>query len=372
MMKIGFLFALMAVLSMPVAATADQTWVEIDGEIYGAKPDERGPIGGGEGYTDIITSGDVTVRTADDLVAALAAAEPGQVIFIPGDVEMDLTALIYVEDLVLEIPGGITLASDRGHNGSQGAILTSDALDTPVMMEVQGPDVRITGLRLRGPNPKQYLDHHYRAFRGGRVHEPDGIDPPERRAHRYYYKFPVSNGIRTSHPRLRVDNCELSAFGQAAISLRTGDDHHIHHNFIHHNQYHGLGYGVSHNTASSTIEYNLFNYNRHSIAGTGRPGSGYIARHNVEMGAASSHCFDMHGGRDRMGDDTDIAGSFIEINNNTFRAPQTPVVIRGVPEEECIVTRNWFPVHSTPEEVVRSDGRTEVVDNAYEDPPVVR
>lgn len=370
-MKLHFLLCIVFLLGAPLSATADQTWVEIDGVTYGAKPDERGPLGGGAGYTEIVTSGDVTVRTADDLVAALAAAEEGQVIFIPGDVEMDLTALIYVEDLILEIPGGITLASDRGHNGSEGALITSDALDTPIIMDVQGPDVRITGIRLRGPNAKQYLDHHYRAFSGGRDHEPDGLGAPERRAHRYYYKFPVSNGIRTSHPRLRVDNCDLSAFGQAAVSLRNGEGHQIHHNFIHHCQYHGLGYGVSHNTASSVIEYNLFDANRHSIAGTGRSGSGYLARHNVELGVASSHCFDMHGGRDRR-DGTDVAGSFIEIHNNTFRANQTPVVIRGVPEEECIVTRNWFPVHESASEVVRSDGRTEVVENAYGDPAEVK
>lgn len=156
------LFCLLLCLGLVgIAGAGDRiSWVEIDGTIYGAQPDERGPIGGGAGYTEIVTSGDYTVREPDDLVAALAAAGPGQVVFIPGDVEMDLTALIYVEDLVLEIPGGVTLASDRGHNGSKGALLTNDALDAPNMISTLGPDVRVTGLRLRGSNPKQYLDHH--------------------------------------------------------------------------------------------------------------------------------------------------------------------------------------------------------------------
>lgn len=119
-------------------------------------------------------------------------------------------------------------------------------------------------------------------------------------------------------------------------------------------------------TASSLIEQNLFNWNRHSIAGTGRPGSSYVARHNVELGESLSHCFDMHGGRDRK-DGTDIAGTTIEIYNNTFRAQQTPVVIRGVPQEKCEVHHNWFLRHSDDREAVRSSGNTKVFSNAYTD-----
>ena len=105
---------------------------------------------------------------------------------------------------------------------------------------------------------------------------------------------------------------------------------------------------------AGNIEYNLFNWNRHSIAGTGRPGNSYVARHNVELGVSLSHCFDMHGGRDR-GDGTDTAGTLIEIYNNTFRASQTPVVIRGVPEKRCEVHHNWFLKHDhvNPQEAVQ-------------------
>ncbi|MDH7568469.1 MAG: hypothetical protein QHJ73_02620 [Armatimonadota bacterium] len=334
------------------APSAEQTWVDVAGKSYGAKPDARGPIGGGAGYTEVVTAGDHTARNLEQLVAALKAAKPGEVVFIPGETEIDLTAPIYIERLVLELPGGVTLAGDRGQNGSQGAILTSDALDTPVMIRVTGPDARITGLRIRGPNPKRYLDHHRRAF------------GPGGGGHAYYYKFPTSNGIQCAHPRLQVDNCELSAFAHAAIHLVRGDGHRIHHNFIHHCQYNGLGYGVCHDVASSTIEYNLFDWNRHSIAGTGRPGCGYVARNNVELGTSLSHCFDMHGGRDRR-DGTDIAGTTILIEQNTFRAPQTPIRIRGVPQEKCEVRGNWFVRHATPQQAVAAGARTTVFDNAY-------
>jgi hypothetical protein len=336
------------------------TWVEVGGVTYGARPDERGPIGGGEGYAAIVTGGDYVVKDIDSLVDALSKATTGQVVFIPGDAEMDLTALIYIEKLVLQVPGGVTLASDRGNAGSLGALIESDALDTRALIRALGPGVRVTGLRLEGPNPKRYLDHHRRAYGpGGKGAE-------------YYYKLPVSSGIVADQPSLEVDNCDISGFSLAGANLQKGEGHHIHHCSIHHCQYQGLGYGVCLDTASAVIEQNLFNWNRHSIAGTGRPPSGYVARNNVELGVSLSHCFDMHGGRDRN-DGTDTAGTTIEVSHNTFRAPQTPVVIRGVPQERCDVTRNWFPQHAEPAEAVHGSAKTNVFDNAYgADPKAAR
>lgn len=161
-------------------AAEQALWVQIDNMVYGAKPDRLGPLGGGNGYANIITKGDYTVKDLDALVNALSKATTGQIVFIPGETELDLTARIHIEQLVLEVPEGITLAGDRGHNGSKGALLTSDALRTPVMIRTTGSNVRITGLRIRGPNPKRYLDHHRRSFgKGGG-------------GHKYYYKLATS------------------------------------------------------------------------------------------------------------------------------------------------------------------------------------
>ncbi len=220
------------------------------------------------------------------------------------------------------------------------------------MIRAGGPAVRITGLRIQGPCAKRYLDHHRRSF------GPGGAGSS------YYYKFPTSDGITTQHSRLEVDNCEISAFAHAGISLAQGEGHCVHHNFIHHCQYNGLGYGISHDRASSLIECNRFDWNRHSIAGTGRPGCSYVARNNVELGESLSHCFDMHVGRDRK-DGTDIAGTVIEIDHNTFRAPQPAVVIRGVPEKQCDVHHNWFTRHAQPRAAVHAVAKTSVTANAY-------
>ncbi len=369
MRRLWFGFSLLCPVILS-AEGAGSTFVEIDGVVYGAQADDRGPIGGGVGYVDLVTQGDYEVTDLNSLLEALASAQAGEVVFIPDETEIDLTARIYVEKLVLEVPAGVTLAGNRGQDGSRGALLTSDALDTPVMIRALGPNVRVTGLRIRGPNTKRYLDHHYRSFtrddsgEGYRYH--DGQDP--RGGHSYYYQFPTQRGIQTTHDALRVDNCDLSGFGHSAVSLAGGVDHVVHHNFIHHNQYAGLGYGVVLAEAFAVIEHNHFDWNRHSIAGTGAAGSGYIARHNVELGTSLSHCFDMHGGRDRK-DGTDIAGRAIEIHNNTFRAPEIPVVIRGVPQEACRVHLNWFPRHQNAAEAVRAEAGTIVENNAYGENP---
>ncbi len=332
------------------------TWRELNGKLYGAKPDERGPIGGGTNYAAVISGGDYEVKTVDEFIAALENVRAGQVIFIPAETEIDLTTRIYVEELVLTVPEGVTIAGERGRNGSKGALLTSDALKTPFIFKIAGPDVRITGLRIQGPNPKRQEEHHTRSF--GK----EGL------GREYYYKFPTSMGIHTEFPRLKVDNCEISAFTRAIV-LSKGNDHHIHHNFIHHCQYKGLGYGISMAVASTLIEYNLFDSNRHSLAGTGSPGCGYIARHNVELGTSLSHCFDMHGGRDRK-DGTTIAGTTIEIYNNTFRGTERAVGIRGIPEEKCVVRNNWITEHSSAKTAVLAEEKTAVFDNIYGAHPV--
>jgi hypothetical protein len=168
-----------------------------------------------------------------------------------------------------------------------------------------------------------------------------------------YYSIPNSNGIQATHPHLEVDNCELWGWSHAAIDLRRGASKaYIHHNYIHHNQRSGLGYGVCHDQADSLIEANLFDWCRHHIAGTGRPNTSYEARYNLILENANGHSFDMHGGADRK-DGTDIAGDWMKIHHNTFRATRVPAfVIRGIPTQEAEIHHNWF-LHYDLESAVR-------------------
>lgn len=224
----------------------------------------------------------------------------------------------------------------------------SEHFATKPLINALGSGVRITGLRIIGPDPKPRLEHHRRAHnkqRGNRKAQS-----------KYYCLFPNSAGIFTGNDSLEVDNCELSGWSHAAIYLTGGDKHHVHHNYIHHNQRKGLGYGVClgyGRNIATLIEYNLFNYNRHSIAGTGVPGNSYEARYNVELGNSLSHNFDMHGGADRK-DGTDVAGEQIRIHHNTFMNPKVrPIAIRGKPSDKAEIYNNWFAQEKPGAEVLR-------------------
>ncbi len=301
-----------------------------------AEPDDRfgcegnptgDPIGGGPGYRDIHRTGDVIVNTADELVAALASAQAGQVVFVPGGLELDLT-----DRGTLTIPGGVTLAGDRGADGSEGALIIARG-ERQRLLATGGEDVRVTGLRFEG------------AYGGA-----------ERVATQ-------SRFMSIGHTGGRVDNCEIYNFNLAGIgvagpALRVVIDH----NYIHHIQLGGLGYPISTSSSDLRVIANRFDYGRHHIASSGSPGSGYEAAWNHIGPNATSHHFDMHGGRDR-GDNTTIAGDWMHVHHNTFEGSRPHVVIRGIPSQGAWIHNNWFS--GPAEEKVRSGGNTWVYQNVY-------
>jgi len=300
-------------------------------ETFGAETNPTGnPIGGGKGYRRVVSQSDYQVKSAEELLAALKQAKAGEVVYVDDKAEIDLTGR---QKIV--IPGGVTIASGRGRGNSQGALLYSNELATSPLFLAGGGKVRVTGLRLRGPDQKRRTEQMRQLHKEGR-----------------YYSIPNSDGIISTHPHLEVDNCELWGWSHAAVFLKRGaSEAHIHHNYIHHNQRSGLGYGVCLDQSDALIEANLFDWCRHHIAGTGRPGTSYEARYNLVLENANGHSFDMHGGRDRK-DGTDIAGDVIKIHHNTFKATGVrAIVIRGRPTQSAEIHHNWF-LHPDPRRAV--------------------
>ncbi len=95
---------------------------------------------------------------------ALKKALSGDIIFLPGNTIFDLTALVYTENKSIQIPEGVILASDRGYNGSSGAIIRSLSFETEGLISVLGRNVRISGIRIEGPDKERRLDHYLEAF----------------------------------------------------------------------------------------------------------------------------------------------------------------------------------------------------------------
>ena len=227
------------------------------------------PIGGGRGYSKIpdMAQADFKPATSADLLAALAGAQPGALIYIPDTAEIDLSGLTEIS-----IPGGVTLASGRGRiledgSVSEGALLCT-ATHAPLFV-VSEPGARLTGVRLGGPAPERFVP------------------------------IPNSVGVIVDCP-VEIDNCRLWGWVRA-IAVH-GEGPYIHNNVIHHSGYHCLAYGVAlERGGSALIEENIFDYMRHAVAGGCGTFGGtfsYEARYNITGKNMYSSSYDAHGAND--------------------------------------------------------------------------
>lgn len=258
-----------------------------------------------------------------ELFAALESARSGELIYIKDNTKINLT-----KHDEIKIPSGVTLASGGGHSDKRGALLFTQQKRVKALFVANGENVRITGLRIIGPD-----------F----LHRKTHLEKLRLISKSQYYKEPTSLAFSTAYDNTTIDHSELAGWGYAAIKLHNGaSGGYIFNNHIHHNQRWGLGYGVVLSNAKAIIESNLFDWNRHSIAGSGLPGTSYEAKYNVILEHTRSHVFDMHGGEDRQ-DGTDIAGDLILIHNNTFFSKSHPAIkIRGRPQIGAYIYNNCF------------------------------
>jgi hypothetical protein len=317
-----------------VCPTNNSITVLQPGETFGAEPNPTGnPVGGGTGYNRIISQTDPGVKyvvsTRDELFSALKSAKSGEVIFVQGNADIDLTGTY---DTV--IPGGVTLASDRGSNGSPGGRIFRYRTNPPSLEKelskmftfiVGGDNVRITGLRIEGDDTTQ-----------DELFEDVGLE--------------VMTAIRADERKgLEIDNCEIWGWSHAGVYLVNSDwstaQAYVHHNYIHHCQARGYGYGVDVRGGNALIEANIFDYTRHAISAKGLPGEGYEARYNIHLGhgtAKGGHHFDVHPYPASETSDS-IAGYEYKIHHNTFElTPLYSIGIRAIPEKAVWINNNIF------------------------------
>jgi hypothetical protein len=323
--------------------------------IYGAGNEcNDDPIGGGEGYSRGITGTDPDiyriVSSKPELIDALATCPAGKIVFVAGNANIDLSGT-----WELSVNESVTLASDRGYQGSSGARLFQNRVSQenynasayyhfPLQMR---DNARITGIRLEGPDKTTTMPSPMNMCRQGIM------------VRRYR--------------NWEIDNCEIWGWSWAGIyTLGTaiGSDIHkntnpsdtspdalkqggwVHHNYIHHCEPNGLGYGVDLDENSvALIEGNKFDNVRHVIASEGYTLDSYEARYNIigeHSLATYSHRFDMHADPSAKGR-TQPAGNFISIHHNTVMTPfigsrinTFGVDIQGVPRTGAYIDHNWF------------------------------
>ncbi len=231
---------------------------------FGAEVNPTGqPIGGGAGYTAGPKREDAQhrVHSLDELKQALATATAGEVVWIESGSVIDFTGTR------LEVPEKVTLAGDRGFNGSEGPRLTAKHSGSEYFMTLRR-GARLTGVRVRGSNPLMTDIDSQKS------------DPP---------------GYAIACANAEVDNCEISQFQRGGVAMfRDSERSHVHHNFIHDIAAYPvlLGNGTG---DGPIIEANRIEWAWHAIASNASRGSGYTARYNVFLRVSRPKLFDRSG-----------------------------------------------------------------------------
>jgi len=285
-------------------------------------------IGGGLNYTNISKEdADRIVYNSTELIQAINEAKDGDIIFLDENSIFDLT-----NAPTINITKSILLASKRTKVFDSGALIVdnnqnigSTENDITSTINISSSNVRITGLRIQGP--QQSIGEKYVRAIGLSIENSSCVE---------------------------IDNCEIFNWPFAGVHATDAKNIYVHHNNFHHCQGWGLGYGVVlYGNAEVLVEANTFRINRHDIAGSGNPGQKYIARYNIITENSTSnqaHSFDMHCDNESKYSckpPHDIGGSLVQIYNNDFLDNRNyALYLRGNPEINCWVENNNFSTDS--------------------------
>jgi hypothetical protein len=274
---------------------------------------------------------DHVVKDKSELINALK--HPKTIIWIPGDVTIDMTK----ENPGISIAPDVTIASNRSIDGAKGGMVKSNAYDVGIFENgSKDGGLRVTGVRVKGPRTDIFDPRE------------SGEDPDDYAAMCFhaYGKYLV------------VDNCEVFGWTFAGFAPGSGDPYvptpgWFHHNEMHHNQMVGYGYPMELYNGEHLIEWNYFDSNRHSIAGFGYPDNGYEARFNI-IGPHAEHdyffSFDMHSIKENLGKDQienhgfnpKRAGKYVNVHHNVFELTEhNALSISGNPKKHSRFCQNW-------------------------------
>lgn len=293
---------------------------------------------------EVVLPADLTISDTSHpdtrLQLAQALLTPGSRVTLANHVDLDVThmpSMYVVDDVVLR----------GGRGGRETGPRLFSTTRAPAVLRVIGDRVRITGIRLEGPEM--------------------GVSESDE----------GSRGIVVeSAVDVEIDHNEISGWSTIGIEVLDRGERldwrvnpeavRIHDNYIHHNQHLGSGgYGVKVGLgAFAQISRNVFDWNRHAIEGDGHSNSGYEATDNLVLPNGGlhrwipfpgfwvhTHQFDMHGSQncgiaDWFSDalwNCGVAGDRMVIRHNTFLyTAGAAIKLRGTPVDGMYVGHNVF------------------------------
>ena len=323
------------------------------------------PDGYPHGGTVTRDDADYVAGSREELQSALDMASKGDVVWIPGDATIDALGPkpdekgSYYGRTPFVVPAGVTVASDRGQDGSEGAALVKERPDRAATFRVVGDGARVTGLRFIGPE-REFWSYEERGIEGN-VYDVGVSFGVWLEGPSDYSGDPVS-GDTESLTDIEVDNCYFAGFiyncvrvgGLSWIGSARATNTYLHHNDFVDTPSPSLGYGITVLKGETFAEFNYFDNNRHAVAGHGGASkSDYVLTNNLFGPRTRSHVIDCHGG-ELDGYDHPVAGKRLEITNNvvlatrnhdgpgTWTSGGSIVDIRGIPLEQAEISHNWF------------------------------
>jgi hypothetical protein len=273
------------------------------------------------------------------------------------DVDLDLTGhsglVIGAKRSLIASP-----ACARGARSLGPRIFVTDHRSGAPLFDIQGDNVRVSGFRLEGPT-RDIGSGNENTERGIVISPPPDTQP--------IHSIEISNMeiSRWSGAGVHVkDNVQLAERGRLFNTNPTAV--YIKNNYFHHNRHdNSWGYGVDvADGAYALIEQNVFDENRHAIAGKSRNDdaldySGYTIRDNLILPGGGLHCrvfdlfcshthqIDMHGDQNRWYSGSNwncgTAGETMLIERNTILYNNgLAIKIRGNPADKAVADGNVF------------------------------
>ncbi len=235
----------------------------------------------------------------------------------------------------IPLRSGVQLVGARGPLGERPVLRQAE--DTHALFTTEGAnDVRIEGLQLIGP--RRTKDRFKDSNGDKAIHvqvNPGTTGRDIRIVDNEIDHWSVAVGVDGDHQADTNREYDALCEGGRCPKLYPKDagQVRVERNYIHENVAKGGGYGVVvGGGAYATIEANVFEYNNHSIAASGRAFSGYVARYNYVLRGVLTfgedrtkpHNFDVHG-RGKAAEKKyvgGLAGFSFDVSQNTILGSQ--------------------------------------------------